>query len=76
MPDQYIFCCLALLEYAMLKGMMADVDLSRFEDEEQSDADDWNEIDDVSSNLFWQTSTNKRYTSSTNETIIILYLLQ
>ena len=27
MPDQYVFCCLALLEFAMCKGLLQTVDL-------------------------------------------------
>lgn len=34
MPDQYIFCHLALIEYAISKGMIEDVDLSGFKENE------------------------------------------
>ncbi|RWS16207.1 tyrosine-protein phosphatase non-receptor type 9-like protein [Dinothrombium tinctorium] len=34
MPDQYVFCYLALLEYAFIRGLLQDVDLSGFEDSE------------------------------------------
>lgn len=40
MPDQYVFCCLALLEFAMCNGLLQTVDLSRFEDEDASDAEE------------------------------------
>lgn len=40
MPDQYVFCCLALLEFAMCNGLLQAIDLSRFEDDEQSDAEE------------------------------------
>lgn len=30
MPDQYVFCHLALLEYALSRGLLEDVDLSGF----------------------------------------------
>ncbi|XP_022244289.1 tyrosine-protein phosphatase non-receptor type 9-like isoform X2 [Limulus polyphemus] len=32
MPDQYVFCHLALLEYALSRGLLQDVDLSGFDD--------------------------------------------
>ena len=32
MPDQYVFCHLALLEYALIHGHLKDVDLSGFDD--------------------------------------------
>ncbi|GFS28933.1 tyrosine-protein phosphatase non-receptor type 9 [Trichonephila inaurata madagascariensis] len=32
MPDQYVFCHLALLEYALSRGLLEDVDLSGFND--------------------------------------------
>lgn len=34
MPDQYIFCHLALIEYAVSRGMLKSVDLSGFDDRE------------------------------------------
>jgi tyrosine-protein phosphatase non-receptor type 9 len=34
MPDQYVFCYLALLEYALCSGLLQDVDLSGFEESE------------------------------------------
>ncbi|XP_053670970.1 tyrosine-protein phosphatase non-receptor type 9 [Anopheles nili] len=38
MPDQYVFCHLALIEYALSRSMLKSVDLSEFEDrEEESD---------------------------------------
>lgn len=41
MPDQYVFCCLAVLEYAIWKGLLENVDLSKFEeDSDHSDSDD------------------------------------
>lgn len=33
MPDQYVFCYLALLEYALSRGLLQDVDLSGFDAE-------------------------------------------
>lgn len=39
MPDQYIFCHLALTEYALMKGYLQSVDLAGFDQgvEEESD---------------------------------------
>uniref|UniRef100_A0AAG5D4K9 Tyrosine-protein phosphatase non-receptor type 9 n=1 Tax=Anopheles atroparvus TaxID=41427 RepID=A0AAG5D4K9_ANOAO len=38
MPDQYVFCHLALIEYAISRGMLQSVDLSEFDDrDEESD---------------------------------------
>lgn len=38
MPDQYVFCHLALIEYALLQGMITEVDLSGFDSrEDESD---------------------------------------
>ncbi|XP_035224775.1 tyrosine-protein phosphatase non-receptor type 9-like [Stegodyphus dumicola] len=34
MPDQYVFCHLALLEYALSRGLLEDVDLSGFSDDD------------------------------------------
>ncbi|XP_042910680.1 tyrosine-protein phosphatase non-receptor type 9 isoform X2 [Parasteatoda tepidariorum] len=34
MPDQYVFCHLALLEYALCRGLLEDVDLSGFNDDD------------------------------------------
>lgn len=34
MPDQYVFCYLALLEYLLTRGLLQDVDLSGFDDSE------------------------------------------
>lgn len=34
MPDQYIFCHLALIEYAVSRGMLKSADLSGFDDRE------------------------------------------
>lgn len=46
MPDQYVFCCLAVLEYAMWKGLLENVNLTKFEESDQSDTDgDWFDID-------------------------------
>ncbi|OTF79277.1 tyrosine-protein phosphatase non-receptor-like protein [Euroglyphus maynei] len=39
MPDQYVFCCLAVLEYAMCKGLLENVNLTKFEESDQSDTD-------------------------------------
>lgn len=35
MPDQYIFCHLALIEYAVSRGMLQSADLSGFDDREE-----------------------------------------
>ncbi|XP_055303453.1 tyrosine-protein phosphatase non-receptor type 9 isoform X2 [Sitodiplosis mosellana] len=35
MPDQYIFCHLALIEYAVSRGMLKSADLSGFDDREE-----------------------------------------
>ncbi|XP_030386559.1 tyrosine-protein phosphatase non-receptor type 9 isoform X2 [Scaptodrosophila lebanonensis] len=35
MPDQYVFCHLALIEYALSRGMLQSVDLAGFDDREQ-----------------------------------------
>lgn len=32
MPDQYVFCYLALLEYAMDRGLLQEVDISGFDE--------------------------------------------
>lgn len=38
MPDQYVFCHLALIEYALLQGMLTEVDLNGFDGrEDESD---------------------------------------
>lgn len=38
MPDQYVFCHLALIEYAVSRGMIASVDLTGFnERDDESD---------------------------------------
>ena len=38
MPDQYVFCHLALIEYAISREMLKSVDLTGFDDrEEESD---------------------------------------
>ena len=34
MPDQYVFCYLALLEFALSRRLLQDVDLSGFDDSE------------------------------------------
>ena len=46
MPDQYIFCHLALIEHAQSLGLLAAVDLDGFDDE--SSEDDW-----VSFQMLW-----------------------
>ena len=33
MPDQYVFCHLALLEYALHNGKLVEVDLTGFEED-------------------------------------------
>lgn len=35
MPDQYVFCHLALIEYAITRGMLQAVDLTGFDDGEE-----------------------------------------
>lgn len=35
MPDQYVFCHLALIEYAYSRGMLQTVDLAGFDEREQ-----------------------------------------
>lgn len=35
MPDQYVFCHLALIEYAVSRGMLQSADLSGFDDREE-----------------------------------------
>lgn len=41
MPDQYVFCCLAVLEYAMWKGLLENANLTKFEESDShSDSDD------------------------------------
>ncbi|XP_067642390.1 tyrosine-protein phosphatase non-receptor type 9 isoform X2 [Eurosta solidaginis] len=35
MPDQYVFCHLALIEYAVSRGMLKSVDLTGFDDREE-----------------------------------------
>ena len=38
MPDQYVFCHLALIEYALSKGMLKSADLTGFDDrDDESD---------------------------------------
>lgn len=37
MPDQYIFCHLALIEYAVSRGMLTSPDLTGFDREDESD---------------------------------------
>lgn len=37
MPDQYIFCHLALIEYALSQGMVTEVDLTGFDRGDESD---------------------------------------
>lgn len=39
MPDQYVFCHLALLEHAISKNLINDVDMSEFHDPPSSDSD-------------------------------------
>lgn len=39
MPDQYVFCHLALLEFALLHGLLKDVDLEGFEDDDRPESD-------------------------------------
>jgi tyrosine-protein phosphatase non-receptor type 9 len=39
MPDQYVFCHLALLEHAISKNLINGVDMSEFHDPPSSDSD-------------------------------------
>ncbi|KAF4531565.1 hypothetical protein B566_EDAN013569 [Ephemera danica] len=39
MPDQYVFCHLALIEHALARGLVSSVDLSEFHDPADSDSD-------------------------------------
>jgi len=39
MPDQYVFCHLALIEYALSKGLVSHVDLSSFATSKEDDSD-------------------------------------
>lgn len=36
MPDQYVFCHTSLLEYALSRGLLQDIDLPGFDDEEEN----------------------------------------
>lgn len=40
MPDQYVFCHLALLEFALLRGLLQDVALDGFDDDDDRDGSD------------------------------------
>jgi len=37
MPDQYVFCHIALIEYALMKGHLVSADLPEFAGDEDSD---------------------------------------
>lgn len=39
MPDQYVFCHLALIEHALLKGLVSNVDLAGLEKLKEEDSD-------------------------------------
>ncbi|XP_063703834.1 tyrosine-protein phosphatase non-receptor type 9-like [Culicoides brevitarsis] len=39
MPDQYVFCHLALIEYAISRGMLTELDLTGFVDDDDEDSD-------------------------------------
>lgn len=39
MPDQYVFCHLALIEYALLKGLVSNVDLAGLDKLKEEDSD-------------------------------------
>jgi len=39
MPDQYIFCHLALIEYALAQGYLQSADLAGFSDDKDDDSD-------------------------------------
>lgn len=34
MPDQYVFCYLAVLEYALTRGLLQEIDLTGFDESE------------------------------------------
>lgn len=38
MPDQYVFCHLALIEYAISRGMLTEIDLTGFDDDDDDDS--------------------------------------
>ena len=40
MPDQYLFCYLAILEYALTRGLLQDVDLTGFDGEDDEDLEE------------------------------------
>lgn len=39
MPDQYVFCHLALIEYALMKGHLPSADLSGFDQGADEDSE-------------------------------------
>lgn len=39
MPDQYVFCHLALIEYAISRGMLTELDMTGFDDDEEEESD-------------------------------------
>lgn len=39
MPDQYVFCHLALIEYALMKGYLQSVDLEGFDQGVEDDSE-------------------------------------
>lgn len=39
MPDQYVFCHLAVIEYALSQGYVASADLAGFEEDNEDDSD-------------------------------------
>ena len=40
MPDQYVFCYLAILEFALSRGLLQDVDLTGFDGDDESDLEE------------------------------------
>ncbi|XP_013144980.1 PREDICTED: tyrosine-protein phosphatase non-receptor type 9-like [Papilio polytes] len=39
MPDQYVFCHLALLEYAVMHGYLESADLNGFDDDNEDESE-------------------------------------
>lgn len=41
MPDQYVFCYLAVLEYALTRGLLQEIDLTGFDESEDEMEEEW-----------------------------------
>ncbi|KAI8434401.1 hypothetical protein MSG28_012439 [Choristoneura fumiferana] len=39
MPDQYVFCHLAIIEYAVMQGYLESADLSGFDDDNEEESE-------------------------------------